>query len=77
MKKKYMKPVMNVVELKHKCHILQGGSPVQNLHTNGDINGVGSDEGVADPIIRARSFDWDAWNEEEEERMPQGRVTDI
>ena len=67
MKKKYMKPVMNVVELKHKCHILQGSSPVQNLHTNGVINGVGSDEEVVDPIIRARSFDRDAWNEEEEE----------
>ena len=70
MKKKYMKPVMNVVELKHKCHILQGGSPV-NLHTNGDIKGVSSDEGVVDPIIRARSFDWDAWNEEEEEEWDE------
>ena len=67
MKKKYMKPVMNVVELKHKCHILLGGSPV-NLHTNDVINGVSSDEEVVGPIIiRARSFDWDAWNEEEEE----------
>jgi hypothetical protein len=46
MKKQYIKPTMNVVELQHQCQMLAGS--VQNLNTNlgadGLILGEASDE---------------------------------
>ena len=41
MKKEYMKPTMQMVELKHKCHILTG-----SVDANGMNNKLQNDEVV-------------------------------
>ena len=43
MKKEYMKPVMRIVELKHKCHLLAG-----SLDKNGMNKKLMKDEEVED-----------------------------
>ncbi len=58
MKKEYMKPTMRVVKIQQKCKILSGSvTSVQSSDTGIGYGGPGS--GPA----RARSFDWDDWDE--------------
>ena len=58
MKKNYMKPALRVVRIQQKCQILSGSvTSVEGGDTG--ITGGGPGSGPA----RARSFDWDDWDE--------------
>lgn len=57
MKKTYLQPIMMVVRLQQQSIICS--SPVGNVDSNVDMNYGGGGNGPA----RARSFDWDDWDE--------------
>ena len=58
MKKNYMKPALRVVRIQQKCQILSGSvTSVESGDTG--ITGGGPGSGPA----RARSIDWDDWDE--------------
>lgn len=60
MKKKHIKPAMQVIDTEMDFHLLQSSNPVQNIDGNSDmLPGEGSD-GTG----RARSFN--VWDDEEE-----------
>ena len=54
MKKEYMKPNMRVIEIKHRCHILQGSFTAKRVNAvKGNVfQEVGSDEDYVDGVVR-------------------------
>jgi len=62
MKKKYMKPTMNVVQLQHRTMLLQA-SPLNSVNS-GDVglNYVGGGSGPA-RVRQNSGIEWDNWDE--------------
>ena len=61
MKKKYIQPACEVVEIKIESNLLQ-----DSFQNNAGLRGGGSDEGKPDEPVRARQVvgvDWDNWEE--------------
>lgn len=60
MKKNYLKPVMRVVRLKVRHHLLNGSGPAQKV--GGNVFDQGTISG-SNQSARSRSNDW--WDDEE------------